>query len=356
MKQTKRYSAIFFILFLLFSSCGVQEEQMERPVPVVTLFAETSPISREAYANARLEGIEEAIIYPAMPGRIEEVLVSIGDSVETGQHLVRLDTDQQTSAGTSAAIASISAARANAENAHRDYERLTALFEAGAISEQQLDGARVGAEAAQAQLDQAYAGYSQARSIRDNAYIEAPFSGRIGRIWARAGNTAGNEPLLSISSTAGIVTKILLPERDLLDLETGLPAYISVTAYDGRSYPGMVTAVSSSVDPLSGLVPVEVQFDNPGGDLRPGMTGRVSVLTETVEESIVVQENALRRTRTGYELAVVEDGSAVIKEVETGIRNAGMVQIVSGIEVGDELIVEGQTRVTDGTIVEVVEQ
>ncbi|MBN1433267.1 efflux RND transporter periplasmic adaptor subunit [Candidatus Fermentibacterales bacterium] len=338
------------------AACGPPPPPPERPVPVRAAEATGQTISREVYANSRLEGIEEALIYASMPGRILEVLVSEGDSVEAGQKLVRLDTDQQTTAGTSAALAAISAARANADNAGQNLERMETLFQAGAVSEQQLDAARTGAEAAQAQLNQAYAGYNQAESVRDNAVIEAPFTGRIGRVWARAGNTASGQPLVSISNAEGIVAEALLPESDIYSLRVGLPAYISVTALQGQSFPGIVTAVSPTVDPVSGLVPVEVRFDNPDQLLRPGMTCRVSIMTETSTDAVVVPESVLRRTRDGYEIAIVEDGAAVIRAVETGIRTAGMVEITEGVEFGDSVIVRGQNRVSDGSLVEVVER
>ena len=347
---------VIVIAILLISACGPPSEDEGIPaIPVSVLTMEPTTISREAYASARLEGEEEALIYASTMGRIEEVLVSEGDSVTSGQHLVRLDTDQQTTAGTSSAIASVNAARANADNALNDYERMLSLFDAGAVSQQQLDGARVAAEAATAQLRQAEAGYSQARSVQNNAVISAPFSGRIGRIWAREGNMSSGNPLLSISGSSGIVARILLPERDIYYLSPGLPAYVSVTALDGRSIPGVVTSVSPSVDPVSGLVSVQVAFDDTEGVLRPGMTGRVSVLTETAESAIVLPEIVLRRSREGYQVAVVEDGTAHLRDVQTGIRNSGSVEITEGISTGDVVIIRGQTRVSDGSLVEVVE-
>lgn len=338
---------------LVAAACETPPEMGEMAIPVGVTVISTEPISREGYSHCRLEGVEEAMIYASMPGRVVEVLVNEGDSVTVGDQLVKLDTDQQSTAGTSSALAAISAARANSENASANYERLQALYEAGAVSEQQLDGARAAAEAAQAQLNQAYAGYNQARSVRDNAVLEAPFSGRIGRVWARAGNMAGTGPLLSLANSSAIVAEALLPESDLPHLQVGLPAYVSVTAYGGESFPGVVTAVASSVDPVSGLVAVEVSFDDPEGKLMAGMTGRVSILLETVEEALLVEEIALRRTRTGYELALANGDRAEIVSVETGIRSRGLVEITSGIEPGDTVITRGQGRVAEGTLIEV---
>ncbi len=124
-----------------------------------------------------------------------------------------MDTDQQAGAGSSAALAALSAARANHENARANYDRLTALYEAGAVSVQDLDAVRTGLEAAGAQLAQAQAGYTQARALRDNAWIAAPFSGRVGRVWARAGNSAsGASPWWPSAETAACWQEYSFPK------------------------------------------------------------------------------------------------------------------------------------------------
>lgn len=342
---------------LLVLACGPGgEEDVERVVRVKIQTIESSTISSEVYANTRLEGAQEALIYGSIPGTVQEVLVSEGDEVEAGARLIRMDTDQQVNAGTSAALASVSAARANAENARSNYARMESLFEAGALSEQELDGIGVALEAAEAQLNQAYAGYTQARSTRDNAWIVAPFSGKIGRVWAREGNMSGSTPLVSISGNGGVVAKVLLPESEIFNLQEGQAAYVTVPAIDQLSIPGIVTAVAPTVDPVSGQVSAEVRFDDLDNLLRPGLSGRVSIITESIPDAIVLPINVLRRTRNGYQVAVVVDGKADLREITTGLISQGNVQITSGIEVGDVVIVLGQNSVVQDGSVEVVTQ
>ncbi len=344
------------LLILAAAACGPPsgDEEEQRVVRVRVQIMEPSTISSEVYANTRLEGAQEALIYASMGGTVEEVLVSEGDEIEAGARLIKMDTDQQVSAGTSSALASVSAARANAENARANYQRMQTLFEAGALSAQELDGVRVGLEAAEAQLRQAQAGYTQARSTRDNAWISAPFSGRIGRVWARAGNMSGQNPLLSISGNGGVVARVLLPESDIFNLAAGQPAYVTVPAIDHQSVPGVVTAVSPSVDPVSGQVSAEVRFDDPEHLLRPGFSGRVSIITDSKTDAMVLPISVLRRARTGYQVAVVENGRAVLREITVGMTSNGDIEILSGIEAGDSVIVLGQNSITDGGPVEVV--
>jgi RND family efflux transporter MFP subunit len=352
----KKIEQIIPLLVLLLTiACGKgSPEDAERVVRVRVTAMQPSTISSEVYANTRLEGAQEALIFASIPGTVEEVLVAEGDEIEAGTMLVRMNTDQQVNAGTSSALASVSASRANAENARANFDRMQTLFDAGALSAQELDGVRVGLEAAEAQLRQAQAGYTQARSTRDNAWIEAPFSGTIGRVWARAGNMSGSNPLLSISGNGGVVARILLPESDIFSLSVGQPAYVTVSALDLLSIPGVVTAVSPAVDPVSGQVSAEVRFDDPENQLRSGLAGRVSIVTESVTDAMVLPVNVLRRTRTGYQIAVVENDRAVLRDITTGLTSKGNVEITSGVQPGDLVIVLGQNSVIQDGLVEVV--
>ncbi len=349
-------TAILTGVFLSIGCGPGQADEEDPPVRVSIEVVEPFDISSIAYASVRVEGLEEALIYALTPGKVEEVLVSEGDSVVAGQQLVRLNTDQQACAGTASAVDGNRAAQANVDNASSNYRRMQSLHEAGGVSEQQLEGALASVQAAEAQLSQARAGYSQARTNRDNSWITAPFDGEIGRIWAREGNSSAGSPLISISNNSVIVARILLPEENLLALKPGLPAFITVSSLDNESFPGIVTSASSTVDQISGLVPVEVRFDDTGGRLRPGMAGRVTVLTETIENSIAVRESALRRTHSGFQVVVIENGKAVIRDVQVGIFSEGMVQITEGLNFGESLVVAGQTMIQDGSDVEVVSQ
>jgi membrane fusion protein (multidrug efflux system)/multidrug efflux system membrane fusion protein/cobalt-zinc-cadmium efflux system membrane fusion protein len=350
-------TALAFAAMLLVSSCGPggPEERRQPAQAVEVRIVNPTRISSVAYANARLEGAEEATIYPGSPGTVLEVLVSEGDSVEPGQRLVRMDTDQQMSSSVQGAAASLRAARVNAENAQRDVERIRALNEAGAASQQELERAESARQAAMAQVQQAEAAYQQASTARRTAWITAPFQGRVVRIWASEGNMVSASPILSLASSSFLEARILLPEEDIYDLRRGLAAFVEVSALEGRAFPGTVVAVSEGVDRTTGLVPVRVRFDNEEGMLRPGMSGRIGVETRTVEDAVAIEESVLKRTRTGFQVAVVENGRAAIREVVTGISSDGMVQITSGLSPGDSLIVKGQNTLAQGDEVRLVD-
>ncbi len=351
----KPKSLMLVSIALLLAACGQEADQETKPaVPVRVMTMVPTGISEEVLAPARLEGLDEALVYPAMGGRVEEVLVSEGDSVAAGTPLIRLSSDRQVIAGSTAAQAGVSAARAAEENASRSLERMRSLFDAGAISVQELETAEAMYESAWAGLQQAVAGAQLAGSVADNSLIVAPFDGRIGRIWVREGNTAGGGPAVSITNGSTLRAEVLVPEQYLALLAPGQPARINVTAYGDEDFPGLVTAAARSVDPVSGLVPVEVAFGNADGRLFPGMSGRVGIVVRFSADAMVVPDIALRRLADGMELALESGGTAMIVPVSSGIVQGGMVEILEGLAPGDRVIVEGQFRVTDGDSVSVI--
>jgi RND family efflux transporter MFP subunit len=226
-------------------------------------------------APARLEASREALLFGG--GRIEEVLVEEGDSVIAGQLLVSLSGDAVVEGAVSASHEGLAAASLSAENRRLDYERCLELYDAGAISELELEGARAALEAAEAAFGAARAGLSGAVSGRTASVVQAPFDGVVGRIWANEGSLAGSEPLLMITGGGGFRARVLLPERELGRLSVGDPAVFSSTALPGMQIEGRVSSVSPALDPVTLLLPVEAVFTDSTGLLVPGLYGTVSI-------------------------------------------------------------------------------
>jgi membrane fusion protein, multidrug efflux system len=233
------------------------------------------PTSAVVTAGARLEAASEAILFGG--GRIVEVLVEEGDSVSAGQLLVSLSGDAVVQGAVSAGHAGFEAASLAAENRRLDYQRCLELFDAGAISELELEGARTSLEAAEAACGAARAGLSGAVSGRSASVVQAPFDGVIGRIWADEGCLAGAEPLLMMTGGEGFRVRVLLPEREIGRISAGGPATFTSTALPGLEFEGTVSSVSPALDPVTLLLPVEAVFLDSTGTLVPGLYGTVAI-------------------------------------------------------------------------------
>jgi len=342
------------VLITLFPACGPARERETPPLPVTVMVATPDVISRIVMVPCRIEAALEAVVTVSSPVRIEEVLVAEGDSVLQGEVLVRLATDDMYSSSVNSAAAMIGAALSGAEYSESNLARAENLFLSGAISPHEYEAAVTAAESARASLSQARAGYQQATAAGSSGRVTAPFEGRVVRVWAKTGNRASG-PLLTIAGDGVLRAELLLSERHLPLIREGLPAFFTTAHFVGEIFPGSVVSASGSVDPLSGLVPVTVQFPDASDRLVPGISGMVTISLETEENAIVLPGRALRPTGNGtWEAMLTRDGIALTRNVETGIRQGNRWEIISGIEPGDSVIVLGNHLVDEGTAVEVV--
>jgi RND family efflux transporter MFP subunit len=229
----------------------------------------------EVIVSVRLESESEALLFGS--GRITGIFVEEGDSVFSGQSLVSLSGDAVVDGAVSAGREGVEAAGIAAANGRMDYQRCSDLYEAGAISELDLEGARTAMTAADAQYSAARAELSGAVSGRDASIVQAPFPGVIGRVWAREGCLAGSEPLVMITGGEGYLIRALLPERELGSVAPGDSAWFETGAVPGMRFSGSVTTVSPGIDPVTCLLAVTLAIEDPDGLLAPGLYGSAGI-------------------------------------------------------------------------------
>jgi RND family efflux transporter MFP subunit len=278
-------SRIFFTLALLILiSCGGEDAVPSGPDSGSPSRDSVPDGSPEVVVSARLESESEALLFGA--GRITGVYVDEGDSVHAGQILVSVSGDPVAAGAVAASRANADAARIEAENGERELGRCLELFEAGAISVQDLDGARTSALAAGAMYRAALAAVSGSSSGREASILQAPFAGVVGTVWAREGDMAGTEPLVMLTGGDGFMVRALLPERFLGTIEAGAPARFEREALPGMSFIGLVVSISPSIDPVTCLLPVTLRITDQDGRLASGLYGMISIFPSRGASSI----------------------------------------------------------------------
>ena len=226
-------------------------------------------------ASVRVEACDEALLFGS--GRVTGVFVEEGDSVTAGQVLVGLSGDALVDGAVAAGLSGLESARVEASNAEADYERCRELFEAGALSSEQMEGAETALLASRSALQAARSDLYGALSGRTASTVDAPFDGIAGRVWAGEGMMAGNDPLVMVTGGGGFVLRALLPERSIGVVGEGEQARFVTSALPGESFTGTVTSVSPGIDPVTGLLPVTVTLDDTSGVLFPGIYGTVRI-------------------------------------------------------------------------------
>ena len=344
--------AILLAALLIIAGCGAPGERgsaESEAITVQTVTVEEADVSLWAKSYTRLQGANQANIY-GTGGTVDSILVTQGDTVAAGQLLMVLSTDTENIASASASSAGVSTAATALAMATDNLERVTALYNAGGASDQEILNAQLSEQSARSALYSAQATSTGTTSRSSSAMVTAPFGGVIGRIPVTVGSlSSATQPLITVASADLLKAEILLSEDAVGKIEEGDPAYIEVSSVQNLSFSGIVTSVAPYVDLTTGLVAVEVSITNEQNTLVPGMAAEISVQLDIHQAVVAIPELSLINGTDGYQVAIEENGEAVIRTATVGYRENGIAEITSGLQAGESLIVAGQQLVSDGS-------
>jgi RND family efflux transporter MFP subunit len=363
--KTGRILAVILAAGLLFSCQTAQQTEETAAESVVTspvkvFEARTESISEKIIYTGLIEAWRQANILPDVAGKIAKIYVEEGSRVSKGQLLAELDT-RAASLQLGQAEAALAVAQANYKDAQRNLERMQRLSGENAVSEQQLEKISLAFEAAEAQRQQAQASVNLLKHQMEVSRMEAPFSGIVASRKAEEGDMI-NPMMGGFSSSSGVFTlmdfskikiNIAVSYQDIVRIRKGQNAEITVSAFPGRVFEGDVAVVNLTADPLTRKFSVQVYVDNPDFLLRPNTFGEVRLSVDTHENAMVIPQKAV--LEDSYVFVVGEGGIAKKKMVTQGLQNNAMVEIVSGLEAGDKVVVEGNFGLTEGDMLRIDE-
>jgi membrane fusion protein, multidrug efflux system len=329
---------LLFFVALCLLPWSVAIAQQAPGVVVSEAVIKPFPLSAEALGNARAN--EAVEIRPEITAAIVEILFEEGQTVAKGDILVRLESSEP--------LADLAAARAALVDSESQYRRSKELFKTRVVSESQL-------EQLEAQRDADLAAVNAAQARLDHTVIRAPFTGQLGLRRVSMGSIVGPSTVITtLDDTSSIKLDFNVPEVFLARLEPGLTVTAHSAAWPDLTFSGEVTAIDTRVDPVSRTVIVRALLPNDDRRLRPGMFLTVTVLKEDVE-SLMIPEQAIVPERSNqYVLVVGPDSVVERRQVETGRRRPGEVEILEGLEPGERVITEGTQKARPGQQVEIV--
>ncbi len=386
--------------------CGTSEKE---PTPVVSVQVEAvqkGPIEQIVSAEGVVFPKEQAVITPKITSTIKKFLVQRGSRVRKGQLLAILENSdlsaaavqskgefEQAEAGyTTTTAASLpqeiqkaeldaAAAKAAFDAQQRVYDSRKELFDQGAIPRRDLDAAqvalaqarsqsevaqrqladlrRVGEQqtlkSAQGQLSAAKGKYLGAAAQLSYSEIRSPIDGYVTDRPLYEGELAtANQPLLTVMDTSTLVVKSHIAQSDAAQLKVGNSAQIFVSGAEA-AIPAKVTLVSPALDPGSTTIEVWVQSLKSSPALKPGMTAQIAATARSAKDALTVPASAVFKNEEGAEYIVLAgtDNKAAVKIVQVGIRGKERVQINSGVNAGDKVIVSGGYALPDKTQIKV---
>lgn len=303
-------------------------------IPVRVARATAENLTETAHAVGQLLANEAVVIRPEIDARVMRLHFAEGQRVARDALLVSLDDAEER--------ARIASAEADLDLARKRLARSEDLVARNFLSRQALDQDLAALRAAEARV-------AELRAHAAKFRLHAPFSGTIGLRHVSPGAYVGKgDAIVELSDSSTLKLDVPVPQVYVPRLRAGLPVSVRVDARPGETFHGKVYAHAASLDTATRTVMVRARIANPGNRLAPGMFARVSADLGTRANSVVIPEQAL--VPKGGEVMVfkVANGQAQPAKVVTGMRMPGKVEILSGLDAGDEVVIEGQIKLKPG--------
>jgi membrane fusion protein (multidrug efflux system) len=289
-------------------------------------------------ATGTISPIRGVVISSELAGVIRKVHFDSGQVVQADELLVQFDDEVD--------IAEALALDAERKLAESTRDRLKKVVASNLGSRSDLDEAEAQVDSTRARVE------AKQATIRKKA-VRAPFAGELGIRRINPGQyLAAGDPIIELVDLDPIYTEFTLPERYLSEISVGQQITVSVAAWPEQEFPGTISAISPNIERSSRSVAVRAILQNPDHHLHPGMFAEVKALLPERAEVLTIPERAISYNPYGNSVYVVvtDQGNTTVKRVQvnTGNVTAGQVEIVSGLEAGDEIVTDGHHKLRNG--------
>lgn len=369
---------------LVLGGGGAYLRQRGKGVPVFAAKVAKDDIVAKVTANGKIQAENKVELSALVMGQIVNLAAREGDRVKRGQFLLQIDQNRAAAeeAGSSAALrASLSdrdSVKATMQQAERDFERARRNYEAHITSEAEyqkarsaLETARATLESGQNRVEQTRAGLNASRDTLSKTTIRAPIDGVVTTLRVKAGevtvigtmNNPGTQ-LMTISDMASVQAVLMVDETDTPTVQVGQKTLLLIDAYPGQTFDGLVTEVGNSPilkddSDLQGLTTtsdainfkVKVKVLEPPAGIRPGFSVTADIITGTktkvaavplaavvVRDSPKGEKTAAGTLKTEEGVYALRDGKAAFVPVKTGLSGGLMVEVLTGLTPGEEII------------------
>ncbi len=342
---SKKIIVTFLALSLAVTLAGCEESQENQDGNedrTRLVAAETISIVPDRFNDFfRITGVVEAdedvVVSSEISGRTLS-LVERGQYVHRGDPIATLDDRMSRS--------QYEAARTSFELADDTYQRLQMLYEDEIISTQDYRSAR-------AQRDQAQSQMEQAEKQLGDTRIDAPFDGRVEERFTRTGEALSpGMPVVRLVNNQAVKVVAGIPERYSQDVQEGSPVRINLRNYGGSNYESSISYASSVIDPDTRTYTVEITLENPDGNFKPDMVVDLFVQRRTIENAIIIPRTAIIRDEEGTNVFIASEQNgnkvAELVPVRTGPASGAIVQIMEGLQEGDEIVIAGMSTLSSG--------
>ncbi|MDQ2085680.1 efflux RND transporter periplasmic adaptor subunit [Herbivorax sp. ANBcel31] len=383
------------------SASNDDENNEERPVSVGVDVVKRADIERVQTIVGQAKPLKEINVVPKQPGKVSELYVSLGEQVEKGQTLFKIDDKEirlqlaQSEASVNVARSnlnmaqggslelqmaqlesSLKSAEINLNDAKKAYDDARILYENGMASKQDFERAETGYELAKeqyesaktafevtearinkentetavAQLRQAEAAYDLAKTQLENTVVTSPANGYISALNVSEGEMASNaSPSATVVDISTIIVDVNVGENIVNSIKTGDEYLVYIKSVQKEPFLGEVVSVSPNVDQMTQSYLTKIEVPNENKFIKGGMSAEVEIAFESKENVMTVPVESIINESGKSFVYVIDEDRAVRSEVSTGISSDKLIEISGDIKEGDRVIIKGQNFLSDNS-------
>lgn len=332
--------AIYFLSLLSLIAVGCSKKEVKEEAKKTTdVFkvkieqAQSKEIDRIYEFSTTVDAAVKNYIASAGGTRIEKIFVEVGDVVKKGQQLVKMESTQ------------LATSLAQLDNLKIELERVKALYQSGGVSKQQLDQLQTQYDVAKKSAD----------NLKDNIYLTSPINGIVTARNFDNGDVAAGQPILQVMQINPVKLKINIPESFYNNVKKGMQVTAKTEIFGEEEFAGTVSLIYPTIDPLTRTFTCEVKVNNANSKLKPGMFGRVELNLGKAATIMVADKAVVKQSGSNDKYIFVENNGVVeYRKVQLGRRIEDKIEVISGIADGENIVITGQSKLMDGTKVEVI--
>lgn len=336
MKKSIQLVALFAIVLLGSCTGGKEQnaaEKVEEKPRVKLADVKARPVDQIQEYTATVEAEVKNNIAPSTPVRIDQIFVEVGDRVSKGQKLVLMD------------AANLQQMKLQLENKRLEFNRADELYKVGGTSKSEWDALKMA-------LDVQETAY---KNLMENTTLLCPINGVVtARNYDNGDMYSGGNPVLVVEQITPVKLMINVSETYFSKVKKGEPVAVKLDVYGDEEFSGKISLVYPTIDAATRTFPVEITLENRDQRVRPGMFARATLNFGTQDNVVVPDLAIVKQAGSGDRYVYVyKDGKVSYNKVELGRRMGAEYELRSGVPNNSQVVVAGQTRLSNGTEVEV---
>ena len=343
----QKFKLIFFFIVVFSSS-----QSLLAQITISTTAVSSIDLTEEESVMGMIYSRASPSLAAEVSGRVIEILADIGDEVDKGQVLVKIDPEKYTLqfAQSKAEMARLSALLINQE---LDLKRAEQLFKDSLVSEEMIDRTRAEYNALKEQINAAEAQLNNSKRLIEETEIKAPIKSKVSAKNIDIGDFVQTGVIVfELVDTENLRVALSFPEYQNLKLKKGLSVYLTTPTSIDQLIETTIKDIKPDINANSRSITAIVDFENPGSWV-PGASTQATIILSTVKNALVLPQLSVVRRSNGNVVYLLNENTVLERSVNTGLEKNGLIQITSGLRKGDIVALDGAGFLTNGSVINI---